>query len=268
LTAKANLRDWWTKDDRKNFDERATCVQKQFDSYEVEPGLHENGKLVLGESIADLGGLAISYAAYENRSKESVLRILMDYSRATVFSRLGASLGFQSASRIRTANGQQQSASRSQIPREWAALQYGTIRQGIWLQKRRAHGPRKCLQDLVIAGIQALRVRSVQKLSTLSEPAHKNMKTILVTGSNGLIGSEAVEHFDRQGHRVIGVDNNMRQIFFGTQGDTTWNLNRLKRSTKNFQHVNLDIRDRNALDELFKIQSLRIDCSLRRAAFP
>jgi len=63
--AKGNLRDWWTKEDRKNFDDRATCVQKQFDGYEVEPGLHENGKLVLGESIADLGGLAISYAAYE-----------------------------------------------------------------------------------------------------------------------------------------------------------------------------------------------------------
>jgi putative endopeptidase len=62
---KGNLRDWWTKDDRKNFDQRATCVQQQFDGYEVEPGLHENGKLVLGESIADLGGLAISYAAYE-----------------------------------------------------------------------------------------------------------------------------------------------------------------------------------------------------------
>ena len=60
-----NLRNWWTPEDRKNFDERATCVQQQFDGYEVEPGLHENGKLVLGESIADLGGLAISYAAYE-----------------------------------------------------------------------------------------------------------------------------------------------------------------------------------------------------------
>jgi putative endopeptidase len=60
-----NLRNWWTADDRKNFDERATCVEKQFDTYEVEPGLHQNGKLVLGESIGDLGGLAISYAAYE-----------------------------------------------------------------------------------------------------------------------------------------------------------------------------------------------------------
>jgi CDP-paratose 2-epimerase len=78
------------------------------------------------------------------------------------------------------------------------------------------------------------------------------MKTILVTGSSGLIGSEAVEHFDRQGHRVFGVDNNMREVFFGAQGDTTWNLNRLKRSTRNFQHASLDIRDRKALDELFK----------------
>ena len=62
---RGNLRNWWTADDRKNFDERATCVEKQFDTYEVEPGLHQNGKLVLGESIGDLGGLAISYAAYE-----------------------------------------------------------------------------------------------------------------------------------------------------------------------------------------------------------
>lgn len=92
------------------------------------------------------------------------------------------------------------------------------------------------------------------------------MKTILVTGSSGLIGSEAVEHFDRQGHRVIGVDNNMRQVFFGAQGNTTWNLERLKRSTKNFQHVSLDIRDRNGLDELFKAN--RFDLIVHCAAQP
>jgi len=63
--AQGNLREWWTAEDRKNFDQRAGCVEAQFNGYEVEPGLHENGKLVLGESIADLGGLAISYAAYE-----------------------------------------------------------------------------------------------------------------------------------------------------------------------------------------------------------
>lgn len=62
---KGNLRNWWREADKKNFDDRATCIEKQFDAYEVEPGLHQNGKLVLGESIADLGGLAISYAAYQ-----------------------------------------------------------------------------------------------------------------------------------------------------------------------------------------------------------
>jgi len=60
-----NLKNWWTPDDLKNFKERATCVQTQFDGYVVDGDLHENGKLVLGESIADLGGITISYAAYE-----------------------------------------------------------------------------------------------------------------------------------------------------------------------------------------------------------
>jgi putative endopeptidase len=62
---KGNLREWWTPDDRKNFTERGDCVVNQFNGYEVEPGLHQNGKLVLGESIGDLGGLTIAYAAYE-----------------------------------------------------------------------------------------------------------------------------------------------------------------------------------------------------------
>src|SRR5690348_12744908 len=92
------------------------------------------------------------------------------------------------------------------------------------------------------------------------------MKTILITGSSGLIGSEAVEHFDRQGHRVIGVDNNMRRLFFGPQGDTSWNLERLKTGTKNFLHHGLDIRDRAALDELFRAQ--RFDLIVHCAAQP
>jgi putative endopeptidase len=63
--AQGNLKDWWSADDLKNFKERATCVSDQFDGYVVDGDLHENGKLVLGESIADLGGLTIAYAAYE-----------------------------------------------------------------------------------------------------------------------------------------------------------------------------------------------------------
>lgn len=75
---------------------------------------------------------------------------------------------------------------------------------------------------------------------------------VLVTGSSGLIGSAAVEHYDRQGHSVVGIDNNMRQAFFGPKGDTTWNLQRLLAATRNFRHVELDIRDRNGIFGLFE----------------
>ncbi len=92
------------------------------------------------------------------------------------------------------------------------------------------------------------------------------MKTILVTGSSGLIGSEAVEHFDRQGHKVIGVDNNMRRIFFGDPGDTTWNLERLRSFTRNFAHFSVDIRDRIALEELFRAH--KFDLIVHCAAQP
>jgi predicted metalloendopeptidase len=61
---KGDRRDWWTPEDAKNFLARAACVEKQFGGYVVEGDLHENGKLVLGESIADLGGLTIAYRAY------------------------------------------------------------------------------------------------------------------------------------------------------------------------------------------------------------
>jgi len=91
-------------------------------------------------------------------------------------------------------------------------------------------------------------------------------KKILVTGSSGLIGSEAVEYFDREGHQVIGVDNNMRRFFFGAQGDTSWNLERLKRITKNFIHYDIDIRDRERIFDLFK--EYRFDLIIHCAAQP
>jgi putative endopeptidase len=65
---KGNLKNWWTDQDLKNFKERGDCIAKQYEGYESD-GEHENGKLVEGESIADLGGLTISYAAFEKTLK-------------------------------------------------------------------------------------------------------------------------------------------------------------------------------------------------------
>lgn len=62
--ALGNLKNWWTENDKKNFDTRADCVINQFSDFEAEPGLHLQGKLVSGESIADLGGLYVAYDAY------------------------------------------------------------------------------------------------------------------------------------------------------------------------------------------------------------
>jgi putative endopeptidase len=63
--AEGNLVDWWSPEDYKNFRERTDCVVKQFDSFEAEPGLNLQGKLVVGESVADLGGLTLAYKAFQ-----------------------------------------------------------------------------------------------------------------------------------------------------------------------------------------------------------
>jgi CDP-paratose 2-epimerase len=75
---------------------------------------------------------------------------------------------------------------------------------------------------------------------------------VLVTGSSGLIGAQAVEYFDKLKFPVTGIDNNMRADFFGPQGDTTRNRRRLEAECRNFRHVTLDIRDRAGVDELFR----------------
>ena len=94
--------------------------------------------------------------------------------------------------------------------------------------------------------------------------------TILITGSSGLIGGEAVQYFEKQGHTIIGIDNNMRMEFFGPAGDTTWNLNRIYGGIKNKEKyipLNKDIRDYRSLQEAF-INYGKIDAIIHCAAQP
>lgn len=92
------------------------------------------------------------------------------------------------------------------------------------------------------------------------------MKRVLVTGSSGLVGSEAVKYFDDLGWTVVGVDNNMRRDFFGPAGDTTWNLRWLQANTQRFRHEDVDIRSRRALSLLLSRE--RFDLILHCAAQP
>jgi CDP-paratose 2-epimerase len=70
------------------------------------------------------------------------------------------------------------------------------------------------------------------------------VRTAVVTGSSGLIGSETVALLDGRGWRVEGIDNNQRQVFFGADGDTGPNLERLLASTRRFTSHAADIQDR------------------------
>lgn len=92
------------------------------------------------------------------------------------------------------------------------------------------------------------------------------MKTILITGSNGLIGSEMVRHFHDLGWKVHGLDNNMRADFFGPQGDTRWNQARLVAECPRFTHNEVDIRARDAVRSL--VEAMRPDAIIHTAAQP
>ncbi len=68
--AEGRLENWWTPEDLKRFQARGACVANQFDNYFIEPGIHHNGKLVLGEAIGDLGGVKLAYRAFQKAQQQ------------------------------------------------------------------------------------------------------------------------------------------------------------------------------------------------------
>ena len=95
----------------------------------------------------------------------------------------------------------------------------------------------------------------------------KVKKFALVTGSSGLIGSESVSHLCSNGYDVIGIDNNLREFFFGKEASTSWNTSRLsKLYSNNFKALNIDIRDYDKLEKIFK--DISFDLIIHAAAQP
>ena len=94
------------------------------------------------------------------------------------------------------------------------------------------------------------------------------MSVVLITGSTGLVGSESVNFFSDKGFEVIGIDNNMRKFFFGKNASTIWVKNKLLKRNQNFKNLNIDIRNSNALEKVFKKIKKNISLIIHCAAQP
>lgn len=94
------------------------------------------------------------------------------------------------------------------------------------------------------------------------------MNIALITGSAGLIGSEAVRFFSDKGFNIVGIDNDMRGVFFGKEGSIRWNLQIIKEKVKNYKHYDTDIRNTKAIQRIFKHFGKDIKLIIHTAAQP
>jgi CDP-paratose 2-epimerase len=94
------------------------------------------------------------------------------------------------------------------------------------------------------------------------------MSVAIITGSSGLIGSETAKFFHAQGMEIVGIDNNMRAYFFGADGSTDWNADRLKATLKHYTHHPIDIRDREAVAAIFRPLGRNVSLVVHTAAQP
>lgn len=95
------------------------------------------------------------------------------------------------------------------------------------------------------------------------------MSIVIITGSAGLIGSEATTFFAQQGLDVVGIDNDMRRVFFGEDASTTWNRQRLEKSLgAKYSHIEADIRDTETIGKIFKQYGSNIALVIHTAAQP
>ncbi len=94
------------------------------------------------------------------------------------------------------------------------------------------------------------------------------MSVVLVTGSAGLIGAESVRFFAAQGFDIVGIDNDMRRVFFGNEASTAWSRQRLEIEVKAYRHIDSDIRDAALMDKVFARYGGAVAAVIHTAAQP
>jgi CDP-paratose 2-epimerase len=88
---------------------------------------------------------------------------------------------------------------------------------------------------------------------------------VIITGSAGLIGSEATTFFAKQGFEVVGIDNDLRRVFFGEEASTSWNRQRLEQSLgAKYSHIEADIRDSETINKIFQKYGSNISLVIHR----
>ena len=151
--AKGNVREWWTPADAKAFDERAACMVDEYSQFVVAGDTRINGKLTLGENIADNGGLRLALMAYfagPGSGRAAGARRLRG--RSAGVPRLRAILVSDHHGGIRAGLRRHQRACRQPLPRQRRRLEHAGVPEGVRVPGRRAHGSRKRLPRLVVVG--------------------------------------------------------------------------------------------------------------------
>ena len=168
--AQGNLRDWWTAEDGKQFDQRASCISDQYSQYVAVDDIKINGQLTMGENVADLGGLMLAYMAWKTetqRPEAGTDRRL--HSRAALLHRLRTKLVFQHPRRNQTHVRHHRPPLTRQIPRQRRRFQHSGISAGLPVQSRFADGAAEKMPSMVgqssVVGLQ-----SSVKTSALTAP--------------------------------------------------------------------------------------------------
>ncbi len=155
--AQGNLRDWWTPEDGKQFDQRASCISDQYSQYVVVDDIKINGKLTLGENVADLGGLMLAYMAWKSETQGQKLEPIDGFTPEQRFF-IGYGQSWCSNTRDETKRmwATIDPALTRQIPRQWRSFEHAGISAGFpvqgrfrrWCGRRDAESGEKRTSDL------------------------------------------------------------------------------------------------------------------------
>ena len=148
--AQGNLRDWWTEEDGKEFVKRASCISDQYSTYTIIDDIKINGKLTLGEDVADLGGLILAYMAWKEDTKgQNAATDRRPHAGSEILRRLRPKLVRRVPRRNQAPARHRRSSLSGKISYQRSSLQHAGIPGSVPLQSRIAHGESESLPRVV-----------------------------------------------------------------------------------------------------------------------